>query len=64
MTRADRYACLKCPYYHETGREPQGKMKSAFSHYCTKAGRIRKIAGKADWTGLVPKWCPELEENR
>lgn len=64
MTRQDRYACLHCPYGHETGREPEGKMKSFFSYYCTYGGRIKKIAGKADYTGLVPKWCPELEENK
>lgn len=65
MTREDRFACLDCPYQHETGRNPVGKkMKDGYTHYCTKGGRIRKIAGKASYTGLVPKWCPELEENR
>lgn len=31
--------------------------------YCRCDGQTRKVAHKADYTGLVPKFCPRLVEN-
>lgn len=72
MTRKDRYACVDgCPYGWESGKGGQ-KLHSlsganctaaAYTIYCSCDGQTRKVAHKADYTGLVPKWCPRLAEN-
>lgn len=32
-----------------------------YAFYCLATDRGKKIAGKADYTGRVPKWCPRME---
>lgn len=34
-----------------------------YSFYCLATSRGKKIAGKADYTGNVPRWCPRLEKG-
>ena len=29
-----------------------------YAYYCLATPKGKMIAGKADYTGLVPKWCP------
>ena len=40
----------------------KGKPMQQYAFYCTATGRAKKIAGKADYTGNVPVWCPRLKE--
>ena len=52
-----------CPYFHECKHENEvapktNKKMKQYSLYCLHGIRVRKIAGKADWTGRTPKWCP------
>ena len=72
ITRADRYACTEgCPCGWESGQGGQklnslsGASRTAapWTIYCSCDGQTRKVAHKADYTGLVPKWCPRLAEN-
>ena len=35
-----------------------------YSYYCLATVKGRMIAGMADYTGKVPKWCPRLEGNK
>lgn len=72
MTRADRYACVDgCPFGWESGAGGQSlpslsgaaRKAAAYTIYCRDSGKVRKVAHKADYTGLVPKWCPRLAEN-
>ena len=72
ITRADRYACVDgCPCGWESGKGGQSlpslsgaaRKAAPYTIYCRCDGQIRKVAHKADYTGLVPKWCPRLEEN-
>ena len=37
----------------------QRTMKQ-YSYYCLATEKGRMIAGMADYTGKVPKWCPRL----
>ena len=72
ITRKDRYACVEgCPYGWESGKGGQklhslsgaSRTAAAYTIYCSCDGQTRKVAHKADYTGLVPKWCPRLAEN-
>ena len=73
ITREDRQACIDCPLALHSGEGGQrlavtagGKSPLAqpYTIYCTGTGRrSRKVAHLAVYTGLVPKWCPRLEEN-
>ena len=68
--------CAHCERGLESGRDqrweaPDGKghkdLKD-YSIYCvTDVGHgavyPQFIAHKQDWTGLIPKWCPLLEEE-
>ena len=72
MTRKDRYACTEgCPHCWESGQGGQklnsisgaSRKAAPWTIYCRCDGQTRKVAHKADYTGLVPKWCPRLAEN-
>lgn len=59
--------CLECPLCREVTKpnEPgPNRPLEQFCYYCTHENfkRYRKKGHKATWTGLLPKWCPRLEE--
>ena len=35
-----------------------GQEMQQYAFYCLATNRGKKIANKADYTGLVPRWCP------
>lgn len=35
-----------------------GSEMRQYAYYCLATPKGKMIAGKADYTGLVPKWCP------
>ena len=35
-----------------------GQEMRQYAYYCLATPKGKMIAGKADYTGLVPKWCP------
>lgn len=51
-----KYVC--CIPAHFIGNR---KPMQQYAFYCTASGRAKKIAGKADYTGNVPVWCPRLK---
>lgn len=73
MTERIRYTCDACPFFHGTAREEEkvldlnGRTRTLipYTYYCRPERHVcRKIAGKADYTGNHPKWCPRLEANQ
>lgn len=73
MTERIRYTCDSCPFFHGTSRDAElvldrnGRIRglAPFTYYCRPERHVcKKIAGKADYTGNQPKWCPRLEANR
>lgn len=53
-----------CPNFYKCDKPNEiapntNKIMQQYSFYCLHGIRVRKIAGKADWTGKTPKWCPK-----
>lgn len=46
----------------DQNRHGGGEMQQ-FAFYCLATTRGKKIANKADYTGLVPQWCPMEKRN-
>lgn len=50
--------------YAKPGDEIGNKKLEAYSLYCLAGKRPRKISNMSSWTGLTPKWCSKLAQNK
>lgn len=51
-------------FYAKPGDKIGDKKLEAYSLYCLAGKRPRKISNMASWTGLTPKWCSKLAQNK
>ena len=73
LTQREHFTCDGCPFFYETQAartlvlDRNGRMRALapWTYYCRPDRHVcKKIAGKADYTGNQPKWCPRLEANQ